>query len=907
MAVERQSLGQQMQQVRRVAPSGRTVNTAYQTSSVEVGADRGVQILNSVLNASGQALSAAGQRYKERIEDDKVRQMNRALRMLSPSDDSTQAGYVAHGLVGVQNGVLESTKRLEELAKTFTGTNEEWDDVLASERQSIQDTAFSNYPALTDPEQRQQFLSVITNAFLEQAPRLTAARESAKIEQERQARLSTFETNLLQRMSGETPNFNRDMSALMNENSKALRLTQTEVDTVLINAAVTAAQSGDSRLVEYSKQHGGDVSLFARSGKLQQAEKTAQRVWSAENAGAVAMAKDELNTQFQSGDLQWPEFLAAAEDLNAKTGNTAYTDDSLLALKNQRQRSIASKVDINGYLKQGDLAGKGGGKPVGLSVQDPKTKDMIVDAVVDKFSLIEQSIINNSPELADNPQALRQLANKTNARIAEWLTTNQLTNKGWKEQFDTVLNYNLDNVEADTSLPTNLADVLELWQTLPAGSKVEHASPQAAAMLSNFEDFRAQGKGDIQALSLAQKAVRSNRTFSSKELKNIESAASSAADDLTSGSWLPFDSAPSWYEDLMAQNLKQAILTNMKAGYVSIDKAATDAKAAFEKHYTTLDNGQLVFGNRQALAGEMAVSPDDIELTLDTYLEMNKEQLLDRAGGANLDELYYDVIPGRGIAYVRSGINGMPVSAPIVLSEIKVGRDEYLATRKAEKAQATQDIVSGVTGSVQSEVITGEVQPVEPDGWTGAARLDGRMPIQEAMLPEATAAFEQAMKQAENSVKAGFDKKTGTWTPHKSLEGGTDTLGYGHKLTKAEVKRGYIDIDGTSYKFTDGDSEITEEVATALLRQDMAKSEKQLASSWEGFDKLPVKYKKVLINIQYNTGKANQATWPKLKEAMDKGDDAAVRNEMITSYRDSDGNKDILSERATMMADILGL
>ena len=41
----------------------------------------------------------------------------------------------------------------------------------------------------------------------------------------------------------------------------------------------------------------------------------------------------------------------------------------------------------------------------------------------------------------------------------------------------------------------------------------------------------------------------------------------------------------------------------------------------------------------------------------------------------------------------------------------------------------------------------------------------------------------EKLKVYENSIKRGYDPGTNTWTPHESLEGGTKTVGYGHKLS----------------------------------------------------------------------------------------------------------------------------
>lgn len=48
--------------------------------------------------------------------------------------------------------------------------------------------------------------------------------------------------------------------------------------------------------------------------------------------------------------------------------------------------------------------------------------------------------------------------------------------------------------------------------------------------------------------------------------------------------------------------------------------------------------------------------------------------------------------------------------------------------------------------------------------------------------------FTNLLKKVENGPRIGFDKEKKLWFPHHSIEGGTDTIAYGHKLTNEDVK-----------------------------------------------------------------------------------------------------------------------
>lgn len=160
--------------------------------------------------------------------------------------------------------------------------------------------------------------------------------------------------------------------------------------------------------------------------------------------------------------------------------------------------------------------------------------------------------------------------------------------------------------------------------------------------------------------------------------------------------------------------------------------------------------------------------------------------------------------------------------------------------------------------------------------------------------------FEEALARCENSVRAGWNEKTRRWSPHKSLEGGTDTLAYGHKLTAAEEEANAVIVGDMVVDLEVG---LTEEDAVQLLRQDIEVARDRLKRKVKGFFQLPEKYQQILISIEFNTGNVSEKTWPSLLRAMRHGEDQIVRQEMITSYRKPSGERVRLMGRAHTIAD----
>lgn len=109
--------------------------------------------------------------------------------------------------------------------------------------------------------------------------------------------------------------------------------------------------------------------------------------------------------------------------------------------------------------------------------------------------------------------------------------------------------------------------------------------------------------------------------------------------------------------------------------------------------------------------------------------------------------------------------------------------------------------------------------------------------------PEHMKRYLADLRMQENGIKKGY--KNGLWYPHASVEGGADTIAYGHKLTPNDsaLRRG-----------------ITEDQALKLQEQDVLRNQtlakKQVDKKYgEGtFDNLPQDSQMLLVDYQYNLG-----------------------------------------------------
>lgn len=143
------------------------------------------------------------------------------------------------------------------------------------------------------------------------------------------------------------------------------------------------------------------------------------------------------------------------------------------------------------------------------------------------------------------------------------------------------------------------------------------------------------------------------------------------------------------------------------------------------------------------------------------------------------------------------------------------------------------------------------------------------------------------LKSVENSVRSGWNSSKKLWFPHKSAEGGMPTIAYGHKI-KNKQELG---------EFQQG---ITEQQAVKLLKDDLILAKGRLykdLTSLTGSNtiKLTIDQEEMLLDYVFNLGTIKK--FPKFTKAVLKGDKAGMEKEYIRTYRDSNNEVHMLTDR----------
>jgi len=155
--------------------------------------------------------------------------------------------------------------------------------------------------------------------------------------------------------------------------------------------------------------------------------------------------------------------------------------------------------------------------------------------------------------------------------------------------------------------------------------------------------------------------------------------------------------------------------------------------------------------------------------------------------------------------------------------------------------------------------------------------------------PETMKKYREVLKVQENSLKSGYRKAEDKWYPHRSPEGGADTVGFGHKL-----------IGPDANKYNKG---LTTKEAENLLDSDILKHQtvaENLIDKKYGkgtFDSLPQDSQMLLVDYAYN-GVLN--SFPTFTDALVKGD----KQTMLKEY-ERFGNTGPLKERNAWTQDTI--
>lgn len=840
-------------------------------------------LLDDIMSVAGDAAKVATSVMNNIVEEDKIRQYDRNLRGLLPSEDATVGGKRAHMLVNLQNRTDEITQRLKQDATNFQGSDEEWEEHVVTYQRAMREEVALNYPELSGDKETGK---MITATLMEKHPQIFAARAGSKLQQESVERTTALQSRVLSMTEGLQGEELTGMLHQLQRDAVAMQITKPEFEGMITGMALERASVGDASLIEATKGilDGNGVSLYARNGKLMQAEISADRTRASLDQVGLFQSKNEIEQALMSGELEWDEFLRRADAQNDETGSSAWSESELSSLYNKRAKAAAEGMVQQEWLARGEQ-----GSPLGLQDISTKERKAYAGYLRSTMGELAEKEIAATGATGEQAEAIR---GKYEQQRLMHMAKNVIEDPVAKERFDSLMSMSPENLQSMTDEPEAMQTLLRTRDSLPETGLRAVLGDKAWAFTENYERALRMGQNPGQAIAFAQNASRGEKLQSSV-LKELNKTTESVVNSVASGGWTFGDNMGDMGKELMMQEANQIALAMKQAGH-SNETIEKEMKSYLSNQYTQTQEGffkssVLVKGvqSMQELGKTIGTNGTDSAAALSQYLSNNKEALLDSAGmGMEEKDLYFDIDQKKGTFVIRAGSGRVPVTMAAPLSSLdgqvllkekyeseKKSRDESKAAfeesmmkRAAWGSSDQKKYQKSADVTIDKLSKTGVSEFFMSSAFASGADLPGNF---EFGYDKNNQDFYNYVAKQENPANVGFNRAAGSYEPYKDAHG--ESVGFGHFITDTERKNGYIVIDGNKVPFKKGSSQLTPQQAQKLLKQDV-KSHVPNTSDWKTpFDKLHPTAQRGIMDLTYNLGKGGIANAPKAAAAFKAG------------------------------------
>lgn len=632
--------------------------------------------LNEVLPGVAEGLT---NQIKRATNADKVRQENRALMNLAPTEDATKAGVKAHQAVGVRNEASESIRVLKAQADTFEGTDEEWEDVIASSQDRI----------LQQLGGDANTIDAVGDIFREGLPQVADVRFKAQQVKDQQEK---YRTTISSYADAANPSFTQEQVQQnliqVEAESDAMGMSKEAKRKALVDASIIGAKNGDMTLLNYVK---ANTNWFDQEPGLIAANQAAIAQAELEQAGEIAIAKQGLVDQLSvSPGMTFEQFAMSAAAQTTAEGKKTWSEAEIRSAWGSGQKKLDRGFAVEDFLStslnrmQDETV-----DPVGFSLSTKEQRKLI--SKFDEMQAKQLIAVNNSNPQEKGP--VMEFVNQQRNYKAKWLQENSLLDKKWEAQFKSLQSFDAESMEGD-ELPKQISSVLGQMDDLQSspGALQAHADNTSMSIHSNFRKNIEAGMKPVQAYQAAFKQATSPPVrLSSTETKRYKKDVSSSVDaEFQSGFFSKLLGAP----DDLANNQRREITStvsqralDLMAANVDQDVAIAQATEEYKATHTQLTNGTVVFGTRQQLGQRLGVPSDKVDGALVSLANRVSEAGLSNTDTPPEDWVMVVTMDEKGGLVRFKDKLGSYVTAPIALHEV----GDISISEKTKKLAEEQD------------------------------------------------------------------------------------------------------------------------------------------------------------------------------------------------------------------------
>jgi len=656
------------------------VSRALPRAAYQPGPDVGTQIVDTLVSFAGVAGTVYMKETAKKLETDKAIQSARATQGLAPTDTATVAGYRAHAAVNLQSESLASQARLNELAMKRT-TDEEWEKAIQAEFKTIDDRMMETYPNYDKDIEMQQLSAV---ALREVVPKATRTREQAKLEFEIQDRVSTATDSLINGSKAGELDLQNTEHIL-----GALKLTESQKDKVLINAAIN---SNDPTLMAMTKEYKGvrKTSLYERTGSLQALDR--RQVDKALSANAIDLAVEirGLEESMISGESTEAEFTARVKSRNKELNGGFMTGSQYTSILNKvdkqkaanfRQRKIIAdvadptKVDMGGYKKQ-------------------EVQGALNAVFENEMSRVEESTVGLDPSEAQT--LTNQGRHAAIARVGDMAVKSGEVLDVWVGELNNLANMNVpanilempvDEFQVD-QLPPMAQKAIEKLDSLSltAGAKfIEALGSREGKVIRHFQNLRDMGTPLPQALAQAQ---RDAKNPTPRNAKVMQKAIKSVRSDQEFWWWRPD------FKDNQEAYLEGEIYKKLDLDPMPDSERNINVVNDWLKNEWTVAGGLRLKGSPQNLQKSTGINVDKLRGSFDAALYSEKGRILPQlSGGLGIKDVFPVTDVKRGTFRFTTN-SGAWLGPPRPLADLRKIANKHKVAMEKEVTQERIDRVN---------------------------------------------------------------------------------------------------------------------------------------------------------------------------------------------------------------------
>lgn len=885
MAIERQPVAG----LQRVQATGAPRMAG--TSAIQVGTpnasdySQGSKFVDDLFSAANSLAVVGTHIMNQAIEDDKVIQYDRALQGLMPTEDATVGGARANMLMKMQLEANNETQRLADLATRFEGTDEEWEQTVVMSRNNIQDRIMSDYPELAG---NKQTMKEVTNVFMEQQPKIFASRQTAKLQRQQQDRISTLQGRLATTSDPSlTPEAQAEAMDSAIQAGLLSGLTLDQAQKVAVDQAMELARIGQTNAalgLQYIKDANG-VSLYDKDPAVRAAIMGGDAERMRQNIAETFTTVEDLESAFMSGDIDVNGLLQSAQELNNASGHSMISQGMLRSWIDAREKAagdMAANQDMMKLITDPN-------RVIGAMGFSEKQKKGYAEAIVSWADEAAATEIRNTgiDPASDQAEAIRFKYQHERIRMLNRHALEDPTLKARVDGMYSMVSAQHFGEDGKTVAPEIEATYALFKQMPPESRKV--LGDEQQTFMENVDYMVEQGQTLAQAIQGANRA-RNHFNVDAKAREKISNATDNALEKVGGQGWFDFkDAVSDMGMDILRDEAGKMVNLWISQGMKDPDRIEKRLVAELESKYRAVEeskqnSGFFMKGDTSGIPAMLktagkSVNPRDVQPILGQYMDEALPQLEKRLPShLTKEDIWIDYNEKTGNMVIKAGSEALPISGIIPITSLDTGKLMQDYYGKAEEKRAKGE-------PIRPSGLTGDLSVPEPKNWS--AKDVGSRSLTDFIMSKAFAKgqnlpanfewnheanmdkFYADLARTENGNKVGFNRASGVYSPYKDAHG--ESVGYGHFLTPEEKRTGFIMIDGERVPYRRGESQLTEERAMKLMKQDV-KSHVPGTRDWKiPFDQMHPAQQRGLMDLTYNLGKGGISSSPRALAAFKAG------------------------------------